>query len=135
AAITKDGQRIAVGGSDGSVRLYMTGDDKLVGTIAAGSPVVDLAFHPTAPVLVGVLKNQTATAWTVAFNPGQPLPAEFGRTVQSFPHPKPAFSAAFNAEGLLLTAAEDKEVRRFRIASDAPAKNLPHPNLVDAVAF
>ena len=26
-------------------------------------------------------------------------------------------------------------VRRFRLASDAPVKILPHPNLVDAVAF
>ena len=135
AAISKDGQRIAVGGSDGSVKLYTIGDGKLAGTIAAGSPVVDLAFHPTAPVLAGVLKNQTATAWAVAFTPGQPLPPEFGRPVQAFPHPKAAASATFNAEGLLLTASEDKEVRRFRIAADAPAKNLPHPNLVDAVAF
>jgi WD40 repeat protein len=135
AAITKDGQRLAVGGSDGSVRLYTIADGKLAGTIAAGSPVLDLAFHPTAPVLVGTLKNQTATAWTVAFNPGQPVPPEFGRMVQSFPHAKPAFSAAFNAEGLLLTAADDKEVRRFRIASDNAVKSFPHPNLVDAVAF
>src|SRR5204863_46451 len=62
-------------------------------------------------------------------------PPEFGRTLQTFPHPKAVASAAFNAEGLFLTAAEDKAVRRFRLASDAPVKNLPHPNLVDAVAF
>ena len=62
-AITKDGQRVAVGGSDGSVKLYTIGDGKLVGSIVAGAPVVDLAFHPTTPALVGVLNNKTVVAW------------------------------------------------------------------------
>jgi len=32
-------------------------------------------------------------------------------------------------------ASEDKQARRFRIASDVPVKSFTHPNLVDAVAF
>jgi WD40 repeat protein len=74
-------------------------------------------------------------AWSVAFNPGQPLPPEFGRQLQAFPHPAAVAGVAFNAEGQFLTAAADKQARRFHIASDNPAKNLQHPNLVDAVAF
>jgi WD40 repeat protein len=135
AAISKDGQRLAVGGSDGNVRLYTIGDGKMVASIGAGAPVVDLAFHPTNPVLVGVLNNKTVAAWNVAFNPGQPPPPEFGKPVQTFPHPANVGGAAFNSEGFLFTAAEDKQARRYRIASELPSKNLPHPNLVDSVAF
>ncbi len=134
AAFTKDGQRIAVGGADGSVKLYTVGDGKLVGSFAAGSPVAELAFHPTAPQLVGTSKN-AATVWTVAFQPGQPLPPEFGRVIQTFPHPAAFGSPVFNADGQFFTAGEDKMVRRFRIASDVAVKTLQHPGLVDCVAF
>jgi WD40 repeat protein len=134
AAFSKDGQRLAVAGADGSVKLYTVADGKLVGSVAAGGLVLDLAFHSTLPQLVGVRKAD-AVAWTVAFTAGQPLPPEFGRAIQTFPHPKGVASAVFNADGQFFTAGEDKLVRRFRIASDAPVKSLQHPNLVDCVAF
>lgn len=134
-ALSKDGQRVAVGGSDGSVKLYTVNDGKLAGSIVVGAPAIGLAFHPTAPLLVGVLNNKTVGVWNVAFNPGQPVPPEFGRSVQTFPHPEAVTSAAFLADGQFVTTAADKQARRFRIASDAPVKSLPHPNLVDSVAF
>jgi WD40 repeat protein len=71
----------------------------------------------------------------VTFTPGQPLPPEFGRPIQTYPHPAAIANAAFTADGQFFTAAEDKMARQFRIASDTPVKNLQHPNLVDAVAF
>lgn len=134
AAFSKDGQRLAVAGSDGGVKLYTAGDGKLVGSFAAGGPVSGLAFHPTQPHLVGTL-GTAATVWAVPFQPGQPTPPEFGRQIQSFPHPKAASSPVFNADGQFFTAGGDEHVRRFRVASDAPVKTLQHPNLVDCVAF
>lgn len=135
AAFTKDGQRLAVSAADGSVKVFTVADGKQVGSIAAGAPAVGLAFHPTAPALVGVLNTKAAAAWNVAFTPGQPTPPEFGRSLQSYSHPAPAAGPAFLADGSFLTAADDKTARRFKIAGDAPAKTLLHPNLVDAVAF
>lgn len=135
AAISKDGQKAAVAGADGSIKLYTIADGKMIGSIVGGAPATDLAFHPTNPVLVGVLNNKTAAAWNIAFTAGQPLPPEFGKAMQTFPHPAGVSGVAFNAEGLFFTGGEDKQARRFRIASDAPAKNFAHPNLVDAVAF
>lgn len=137
AAISKDGQRVAVGGSDGNVKVFASGDGKLVGTIAAGAPVAELAFQPTAPALVALLKdkNNTAIVWNVAYQPGQPLPPEFGRPLQSFPHPAGAAGLQFANDGQFFTACADKNARRFRIASDAPVKTLPHPSLVDSVQF
>jgi WD40 repeat protein len=134
AAFSKDGQRLAVSGSEGTVKLYTVADAKLIGSIAAGGPVSELAFHPTVPQLVGLIKNQ-ATVWIVPFTAGQPLPPQFGNTIQAFPHPKGVSSPTFTADGQLMTAGEDNLVRRFRIASDLPVKNLQHPNLVDCAAF
>jgi WD40 repeat protein len=116
------------------VKLYTVNDGKLAGSFNAGSPVSGLAFNPLVPQLVGTQKN-AATVWNVAFAPGQPLPPEFGRTIQSFPHPKGLASPAFSADGQFYTAGEDKLVRRFHIASELAVKNFQHPNLVDAVAF
>lgn len=137
AAISKDGQRVAVGGASGGINVYTVSDAKLVGSIAAGAPVVALAFQPTNTVLVGLLKDKgnRAVAWDVDFKPGQPVPPEFGREVQSFPHPVAAGALAFTADGQFVTAAADKQARRFRIAADAPVKTLSHPNLVDSAAF
>jgi WD40 repeat protein len=130
AAASKDGQRIAVGGSDGSVRVYAVGDGKLLGTVAAAGPVAELAFHPTNPLLVGLLKDRdnSAVVWNVAAT-------DFGRPVQSYPHAGPGVGLAFTADGQFLTAGADKQGRRFRIAADNPVRTFPHPNLVACVAF
>lgn len=141
AAVSRDLQRVAVGGSDGSIKVYTIADGKLVGTIAAGAPVAELAWQSTNPqtngVLVGLLKDKdnSAVAWNVAFQIGQPTPPEFGRQMQSFPHAGAASGIAFTPDGQFLTAGADKFARRFRIAADNPVKTLPHPNLVDCVAF
>jgi WD40 repeat protein len=137
AAISKDLQRVAVGGVDGSIKVYTVADAKLVGTIAAGAPVAELAFQPTNTVLVGLLKDKdnSAVAWNVAFTPGQPTPGEFGRQLQSYPHPAAAAGLAFNADGQFVTSGADKLARRFRIAADNPVKTFQHPNLVASVAF
>ncbi len=141
AAISRDLQRVAVGGSDGSIKVYTIADGKLVGTITAGAPVAELAWQSTNPqtngVLVGLLKDKdnSAVAWNVAFQIGQPTPPEFGRQMQSFPHAGAASGIAFTPDGQFLTAGADKLARRFRIAADNPVKTLSHPNLVDCVAF
>lgn len=134
AAFSRDGQRLAVSGTDSSINLYTVNDGKLIGTFKASGPVTELAYHPTAPQLAGLIKNQ-AVVWSIGFQTGQPLPAEFGKVIQTFPHPSGVNSPVFSVDGNLYTAGEDKLVRRFRIASELPVKNLQHPNLVDCAAF
>jgi len=136
AAVSKDLQRVAVGGSDGSIRVYTTADAKLVGSFAAGAPVVALQFQPTNTVLVSLVKDKdnTATAWNVGFQPGQPVPPEFGRKMQTFPNAAGAAGLAFNAEGQFYTASA-KQVHRYKIAADVPTKTFLHPNLVYCAAF
>ncbi len=136
AALSKDGQRLAVGAADGSIRVYTTADAKLVGSFAAGAPVSALQFQPTNTVLVSLVKDKdnTATAWNVGFQPGQPVPPEFGRKMQNFPNAAGAAGLAFNSDGQFFTASA-KQVHRYKIAADVPTKTFPHPNLVDCVAF
>ncbi len=137
AAISKDLQRVAVGGADGSIKVYTVADAKLVGTITAGAPVKSLAFQPTNLALVSLIadKENSAVAWNVGFTPGQPLPPEFGRQIQAFPHPVATSALAVAADGQFYTATADKLARRFRIAADNPVKTFAHPTLVDCVAF
>ncbi len=134
AAFSKDGQRLLVTGAGGTARLYAVADGKLLGSFPTGGPVSELAFHPTLARLVGLVKNE-AVVWNVELPPGQPVPAEFGRRLQTYPHPGAVSSPVFAADGYFYTAGEDQLVRRFRIASEAPVRTFQHPNLVAAVAF
>ncbi len=137
ATISKDGQRLAVGGSDGSIHVYTINDAKRIGSIAAGAEILDLDFQPTNTVLVSLLKEKEnrATAWNVTFQPGQPVPPEFGEKLQSYPQPTASTGLAFTADGEFLTACVDKQVRRYRVASSRPKMRFDLPNLVDSVAF
>ena len=46
AALTKDGQRLAVAGADGSIKLYTVADAKLIGEFKAGGPVIGSRVPP-----------------------------------------------------------------------------------------
>jgi WD40 repeat protein len=136
-AVSKNNQLVAVAhGADQQVTLFNFGDGSVVGRFKSPAKVGELAFHPNNAVLVAALADTRAVAWGVAFEPGQPLPPEFGKPVQEFPHPSAVKSVAYSGDGgLLLTAAEDKLARAWKPASDQPTKTLQHPNLVDAVVF
>ncbi len=136
-AISKDGQKLVMGDAEGFVHLFTISDGALIGRFAAAAPVLELAFHPTAPVLVGLLNDKTHStiAWNIDFYPNQPIPPEFGQPIQSFDHPAAARGLVFNAAGQFYTVAADKQARLFRIASTNPIKRYDHPNLVDSVAF
>jgi WD40 repeat protein len=134
-AIAKNGALVAAGGADKVIRLYTFNDAKQIGTIAAPAVVRGLAFHPTQPIVVAACDNGSVNAWNVAFQPGQPIPAEFGKPIQSFAHAGPPVAAAFADQGALFTASADKSIKQWRIAADAPVRNFAHPALVDCVAF
>ncbi|OWK43759.1 High-affnity carbon uptake protein Hat/HatR [Fimbriiglobus ruber] len=136
-AVSKNGQLVAVAhGADPGVTLFNFNDGSVVGKFKTGAKVTDLSFHPTNPTLATVLANNSVVAWGIAFEAGQPLPAEFGKPVQDFPHPGPVRAGTFNSDGTtIVTGADDKQVRVWKFAADQPAKTLQHPNLVDAVAF
>jgi WD40 repeat protein len=135
-AVARTNQTVAAGGADGTVRLFSFADGKLLAPVKAPGVVRGLGFSPNGQVLAAACEDGTVQTWNVVHNPGQPLPAEFGKPLQAYRHGAAATDVAFapNAPALY-TSSLDKTVKAWKLASEAPTKNFGHPNLVDAVAF
>jgi WD40 repeat protein len=134
-ALSKNLQILATAGADKTLRLYTFNDGKEVGKIAAAAPVRGLALSADNRLLVGVADDKSVTAWNVGFQPGQPIPDDFGKEVQKFTHADATVAVAFTEKGELFTGSADKTVKQWKVAANAPTRNLAHPNLVDAVAW
>src|SRR5262249_12615046 len=69
--------------------------------------------------------------------PGQPPPPEFGAAGLTFTHDAgPVNEVTIAADSAsFYSAGADKSVKAWKVASDNPVRNLPHPNIVDSVAF
>ncbi len=133
-AVSRNGQLLAAVDAANTVQVYTINNGQLAGSFKASAKVAELAFHPNGQSLAASLADKTVTVWNTLFNPGQPLPAEFGTVVQTFPHPAAVASFVYLSESQLLTGADDGIARVWTVASDQP-KSIPHPNLVDCVAF
>jgi WD40 repeat protein len=133
-AAAKNGQLVATGGADGSVRLYSPADGKLMMALKAPGVVRSLAFTPDSQGLLATCDGGALVAWGVAFQPGQQPPPEFGKVTQTYAASGATDLAFLPAGGLFLTGGADT-VRVWKYAGEAPTKNFGHPNLVDAVAF
>src|SRR5439155_10686293 len=112
-AVSKNVQAVAAAGGDKTVRVYTFGDGKEVAKITAAAAVRGLTFPADAKMLVGVADDKTVTAWNVAFQPGQPLPDDFGKVVQQFSHADAAVAATFTDKGELYTGSADKTVKQW----------------------
>jgi WD40 repeat protein len=134
-AVSKNVQLLAAAGADKTIRLYGVNDGKLLGAFTAPATVRGLAFHPSLPILCSASDDQAVIAWNIAYQPGQALPPEFGKPIQSFAHAGAATAVAFSEQKSLFSAGADRMVKQWRIASDAPVKNFQLPNLADGVAY
>jgi WD40 repeat protein len=134
--VSKNGQLVAAGGLDQTVRVYNFADGKLLSQFKAPGVVRGLAFSPNNATLGAAVENNSIQTWNVLQTPGQPLPAEFGKPLQTYSHGGPVAEVVFGPDSsLLYSASADKTVKVWKSASETPVKNFPHPNLVDAVAF
>jgi WD40 repeat protein len=95
-----------------------------------------LAFSPNNQALASAGEDKALEVWNVVYTAGQPVPPEFGKAAQAFAVSTAASDVAFGPDSAaLFSAGGDRYIKGWRFASEAPIKNLPHPNLVDAVAF
>jgi WD40 repeat protein len=134
--VNKNSQLVAVGGADKTVRLYNLADAKPAGTLPTPGVIRGLAFSPNNATLAAACEDKSILTWNVAFTPGQPMPPTFGKVLQTYAHAGPVTDVVFAADNVTLyTGSQDKTAKAWKIATDAPTKNLAHPNLVDAVAF
>jgi WD40 repeat protein len=135
-AVARNNQTVAAGGADKAVRLYNFADGKLLATITAPGAVRGLAFSPNNQALAAACADNSVPTWNVLYNPGQPMPAEFGKSIQTYRHGAAAAGVAFAPSGTVFySAGADGTVRAWKLASEVPVKNFAHPNYVDAVAF
>jgi WD40 repeat protein len=134
-AVSKNVQLLAAAGADKSIRIYTFADAKLLGTITAPAIVRGLSLHPTLPIVSAVCDDKSVNTYNIAFQPGQPLPPEFGKPIQSFAHADAVAAGVFSEQGALFTGSADKTLKQWKIASDAAVRNFAHPNLVDCVAI
>jgi WD40 repeat protein len=139
-AVSKNNVLLAAGGTDRIVRIFTLNDGKLLAEIKAPADIHNLTFMPNNQMLAaacapaegaGVLQT-----WNVVFNPGQPVPAEFGKPVQTYSAAGAAGDVVFDNKGsIFYSGSANKAIQVWKIASDTPVKNFQHPNLVDVVAF
>ena len=136
-AVSKNNQLVAVAhGAEAKITVFQANSAQVVGEFLSGGAVSELLFHPTQPAVLGRRGDQRLIAWNLLFEANQPVPPEFGRAFQEFPHPGPVTGMAMTTDGeRLVTVAADRQIRVWAFAPDQPLKSLNHPNLVDAVAF
>ncbi|MFO0930377.1 MAG: WD40 repeat domain-containing protein [Gemmataceae bacterium] len=135
-AVARTGQLIAAGGADRKVRLFGYNDGKLLSEFTAPAEPRSLAFNSTGQALVAACGDGTLTAWDTVYNPGQPLPAEFGKVLQTYQHGGDATDVAFpNAGAVFYSAGADRSVKSWKLASDAPLRTFNHPGTVNALAY
>src|SRR5262249_23706891 len=101
-------------------------------------------FTPTSQTLAAVCvpaKEGAAAGcviqtWNTIYTAGQPVPAEFGKPVQTYGGAGAVRDVAFASTGnTFYSGSTDKAIQVWKFAAATPTKNFPHPNLVDAVAF
>ena len=135
-AVSKNGQLLAAGGADQTVRVYQFADAKELGTVKTGGEVRSLAFTPNSLALVAAVSDRTLRAWGTPFTAGQPLAKEFLAAVQSYSAAEPIAQLAIAGDSATIyTAGLANALDVWKLASPTPVRNFPHPNNVDAVAF
>jgi WD40 repeat protein len=109
--------------------VYQLADAKLVGQFRAPGPIRSLAFSPNNLTLAGACQDKSLLAWNVAYNPGQAVPAEFGKLVATYAHAAAVTDVAFAPDSIqFYSSGQDKTIKAWRFASDAPIKSFAHPD-------
>src|SRR5262249_3588921 len=81
-ALSKDGQLVGVS-SKGEIRLFQYGDGKPVGQLKVSAPVKAMAFSANSQLLAAACEDNALRTWNVGYTPGQALPVDFGKLLQT----------------------------------------------------
>jgi WD40 repeat protein len=135
--VSKNNALVATGGADKKLRIFNFADAKELKALDNPAPVRGVNISPNNATVAAACQDKTVNAINITMPANQPLPADFGKLVQSFSHAGPVQDATFHTDNLTLyTGSADKTAKAWKLASDAPIRNLAgHGGMVDAVAF
>jgi WD40 repeat protein len=135
-AITRNEATVATASNDGTVTLFGSGDGKRVSTIKFPVAVRAMHFTPDNKGLVVALANGVIEGRDVSYTPGAVLPETMGQVLQSFTHGTEVRDLAVQGkEATFWTTGSDKNLKAWKLASDAPLQSFAHPNSVNAVVY
>jgi WD40 repeat protein len=136
-AVSKNNVLVAAGGADKTVRLYNFADAKQLGAFKVPGGVRGLAFSPNNLTLAAACDDKPLiVTWNVPYTPNQPVTAAFGKPLQTFAHAGAVTDVVIAGDNVTVWSGDlDKTVRAWKVASEAPVMNFPHPREVLSVAF
>ena len=129
AAFSPDGQILASGSYDTTVRLWQVSDGALLQTFAGHTgAVVSVAFSPDGQFLASGSDDNTIRLWRVGDN--SPL-----RTLKG--HTSYVYCVAFSLDGqMLVSGSDDSTIRLWRISDGSLIRTLEaHTSSVYSVTF
>jgi WD40 repeat protein len=133
AAIAPDGNRVAVGFADGSLRLYMLPEGRLVGEEehAHDAGISRLVFDADGAALASASDDRSAKLWSLAGDGKLTLEETFTG------HEASVYGIALSPEGkTLATASFDGKVGLFGVGSKDEGRFIDaHAGGVNSVAF
>ena len=126
AAVSTDGDRLAVGSAAGWIRVFDPASGRLVAEVRHPGGVTALVFSRDGSLLVSAGRDGSARLWS----------PDDGRLLHTLRHRGPVMSVSLSRDGrMLVTGRGDRTAKVWAIASGDLIRELPMPGPVSIARF